>query len=420
MDTPDRQTGRPHTRWLLAWEMGSGLGHWAGLTAVASQALARGIEPVMVVPTLAPSGLRAPEGARLIACPPMVQQGNAPGGTSSMTELLATQGFGNSQTLEPPLRAWRDLITLLQPDAVIADHAPGALAVAQALAVPAVQLGTGFACPPANEARLPSFRTWETPDGLAMTRAEINVSQALAAVSRALDLPRLPQSAAAIYRTPAVLRTLPGLDHYPARPPGARYCGPLEVASDEGSTGTAPAWPEDTVAAERSRRKRVLVYVKADHPHAVMIMQALAGRPDVFVHAYIANVGTINNVAKNIAVHPKPLPLKSMLPEADLLIHHGGAGATSQALLAGVPQLLLPQMAEQFLTGRLLENLAAGQLLWGNQDGNAIAQALHQALQSAALRDGARKAAADHAQFGGDNAARALQMIDESLRSPTL
>lgn len=410
MTAPDLQK-----RWLLAWEMGSGLGHWAGLTAIASQALTRGIEPVMVVPTLAPSGLRPPDGTRLIACPPMVNLGNAAGGTSSMTELLATHGFGSASTLEPLLRAWRDLIALLKPDALIADHAPGALAMAQALAVPAVQLGTGFACPPAQDARLPSFRTWETPDGLAMTRAEINVSQALAAVSRTLGVPRLPQSAAAIYRVPAVLRTVPGLDHYPSRPPGARYCGPLDVVDDRVAAAAVPAWPTP-VAASAQRSKQVIVYVKADHPHAVMIMQALAVRPDVFVHAYIANVRNMNNLAKNIVVHDAPLPLKAMLPDADLLIHHGGAGATSQALLAGVPQLLLPQMAEQFLTGRLLESLGAGQLLWGDQDNGTVAQALQQVLHSTTLRDGARAAAADNAAYAGANDAKALQMVNESLQ----
>ena len=81
------QAGRP--RWLLAWEMGSGMGHWAGLTAIASRAIAAGIEVVMVVPNLAPSGLAAPPGARVIACPPLVVHGNEAGGTSSMAELLA-------------------------------------------------------------------------------------------------------------------------------------------------------------------------------------------------------------------------------------------------------------------------------------------------------------------------------------------
>lgn len=413
MSSPDSRK-----RWLLVWEMGSGLGHWAGLTTIARLAVAQGIEPIMVVPTLAPSGLRPPEGTRLIACPLLVNQGNDAGGTSSMTELLATHGFASAKTLEPVLRAWRDLITLLKPDAVIADHAPAALAVAQALAIPVVQLGTGFAIPPSHEPRLPSFRTWETPDGLAMTRAEINVSQALAAVSRTLDLPKLPQSAAAIYQAPAVLRTLPCLDHYPARPPGARYCGPLEVMADKAAQNV-PEWPAamaDVTASAAPTLKRVLVYVKADHPLSVPIMQALAGRPDVFVHAYIANVRNMSNLAKNIVVHEAPLPLKAMLPAADLLIHHGGAGATSQALLDGIPQLLLPQMAEQYLTGRLLEGRNAGQLLWGEQTLASVAQSLQTALHSATLREGARAAAADNAAYAGDNAAKALQMVDERLR----
>jgi UDP:flavonoid glycosyltransferase YjiC (YdhE family) len=402
-------------RWLLAWELGAGLGHWAGLTAIARQALQHGIEPIMVVPTLSPSGMSAPEGVRVIACPPSMSLAPAGHGTSSMTEALATYGFAQEKTLLPSLRAWRDLMLLLAPDAVVTDHAPCALAVAQALAIPVVQLGTGFAIPPAHEPKLPSFRTWETPDGLAMTRAEINVSQALAAASRALALPRLPQSAAAIYRAPSVLRTLPSLDHYATRENVGQYCGPLEVAGDAVEQ-TIPAWPDDVL---RGERKRVLVYIKADDPLAVPIMQALALRRDVFVHAYIANVQQMNNQTKNLAVHSAPLPLKAMLPGADLLVHHGGAGATSQALLDGVPQLLIPQMAEQFLTGLRLEAQTAGVQLAGQQSTESIARLLDHALTSTALRDGARNAAQANTTFAGDNATRAWTLVSAALSADT-
>jgi hypothetical protein len=398
-------------RWLLAWELGAGLGHWAGLTAIARQALQHDIEPIMVVPTLSPSGMSAPAGVRVIACPPLTSTAAANHGTSSMTEALATYGFANEKTLAPALRAWRDLMLLLAPDAVVTDHAPCALAVAQALKIPVVQLGTGFAIPPAHESKLPSFRTWETPDGLAMTRAEINVSQALAAASRSLNLPGLPQSAAAIYRAPSVLRTLPSLDHYATRATAAQYCGPLEVASDV-THQTTPAWPDDVV---RGERKRVLAYIKADDPLAVPIMQALALRRDVFVHAYIANAQQMNNQTKNLSVHSAPLPLKAMLPSADLLVHHGGAGATSQALLDGVPQLLIPQMAEQFLTGLRLDALTAGVQFFGQQSTESIARVLNHALTSDTLREGAQRAAQANAIFAGDNATRAWNMVCAAL-----
>lgn len=404
------QAGRP--RWLLAWEMGSGMGHWAGLTAIASRAIAAGIEVVMVVPNLAPSGLAAPPGARVIACPPLVVHGNEAGGTSSMAELLALHGFAHASTLIPILRAWRDLMTLIAPDAVVVDHAPAALAVAQALHIPVVQLGTGFAIPPAQAQKLPPFRTWETPDGLAMTRAEIDLVQSLGHAARALDLPALPQSAAAIYRAPAVLRTIPPLDHYRDRPAGALYCGPLEVAGE--TSQAPPLWP----VLPGGPRRRVVAYLKADDPLAVPVMQALAARQDVVVHAYVANLRGLDNRAPNVTVHGAPLPLKPMLPDTDLLVHHGGAGAASQALLAGVPQLMIPQMAEQFLTARQVDAAGAGQLLWGRLTAADVVRSLDHALTAPTLRARAQALAQENAEFTGDNGDRAWQMLQSCLVPP--
>jgi UDP:flavonoid glycosyltransferase YjiC (YdhE family) len=43
------------------------------------------------------------------------------------------------------------------------------------------------------------------------------------------------------------------------------------------------------------------------------------------------------------------LPLTAALPTCSAVIHHGGAGTTLSALAAGVPQVVVPQGADQFL-----------------------------------------------------------------------
>ncbi len=43
------------------------------------------------------------------------------------------------------------------------------------------------------------------------------------------------------------------------------------------------------------------------------------------------------------------LPLTAALPSCSAVIHHGGAGSTLSALAAGVPQVIVPQGADQFL-----------------------------------------------------------------------
>jgi UDP:flavonoid glycosyltransferase YjiC (YdhE family) len=78
------------------------------------------------------------------------------------------------------------------------------------------------------------------------------------------------------------------------------------------------------------------------------------GRRAVFLTAHPAQV-------------PRPLPpdvghfgfvpLSRLLPRAAALVHHGGMGALGQALAAGVPQLTVPRVLDQFDNSRRLLRL---------------------------------------------------------------
>ncbi|SES51230.1 glycosyltransferase [Lentzea flaviverrucosa] len=55
----------------------------------------------------------------------------------------------------------------------------------------------------------------------------------------------------------------------------------------------------------------------------------------------------LGNVPPNVTVYPW-LPQAEVLRYADVAVHHGGSGTMLGALAAGVPQVVLPQGADQF------------------------------------------------------------------------
>ncbi len=101
------------------------------------------------------------------------------------------------------------------------------------------------------------------------------------------------------------------------------------------------------------------------------------------------------------------VPQAAVVPHADLVVHHGGSGTTLGTLAAGVPQLVLPQGADQFANaGALLAAGAATQLLPGELSAEAVAE---QARKAASCRDAARAIAAEIAAMPSpDEVAREL------------
>ena len=54
------------------------------------------------------------------------------------------------------------------------------------------------------------------------------------------------------------------------------------------------------------------------------------------------------------------VPLSKLLPQAKLLVHHGGIGTVSQALAAGIPQLAIPFAHDQFDNAARIQRLGCG------------------------------------------------------------
>ncbi|MBB4675921.1 nucleotide disphospho-sugar-binding domain-containing protein [Crossiella cryophila] len=74
------------------------------------------------------------------------------------------------------------------------------------------------------------------------------------------------------------------------------------------------------------------------------------------------------------------LPLSALLPVSDALVHHGGSGSTLTALACGVPQLVLPQGADQFYNGQRIAARGVG--LTAEHEGVSAGQ-IHRLLHDA-------------------------------------
>jgi UDP:flavonoid glycosyltransferase YjiC (YdhE family) len=64
------------------------------------------------------------------------------------------------------------------------------------------------------------------------------------------------------------------------------------------------------------------------------------------------------------------VPLNALLAVSDAVVHHGGAGTVMTSFAAGIPQLVLPQGADQFINAELVANSGVGEVI-GAADLNA-------------------------------------------------
>lgn len=80
------------------------------------------------------------------------------------------------------------------------------------------------------------------------------------------------------------------------------------------------------------------------------------------------------------------VPLRSLLPHAAAMVHHGGVGTTAEALRAGIPQVVVPLAHDQFDNGARIEALGVGRSIRASRaSGPNLQSALASLLSSGAV-----------------------------------
>jgi len=111
------------------------------------------------------------------------------------------------------------------------------------------------------------------------------------------------------------------------------------------------------------------------------------------------------------------VPHDWLFPRMAAVVHHGGAGTTGSALRAGVPQVVVPFINDQFFWARRLEEhgVAPRGVRHSKLTGEALGAAIRRALGDGAMR---RRAAEIGARVRSENgAARAAAIIERSAQS---
>ncbi|WP_410607658.1 glycosyltransferase [Amycolatopsis sp. lyj-109] len=149
-------------------------------------------------------------------------------------------------------------------------------------------------------------------------------------------------------------------------------------------------------------KRRPLVYLTLGTAmgHAGVLTEAIAGLSGLDVDVLVATgpslpEDALGEVPANVRLEAW-VPQAALLPHVDLVVHHGGSGTTLGAFGAALPQLLLPQGADQFTNADAVVTAGVGDRLLGRGiTAEAVAEKARHLLADTSVRDAARTLAAE-------------------------
>jgi MGT family glycosyltransferase len=101
------------------------------------------------------------------------------------------------------------------------------------------------------------------------------------------------------------------------------------------------------------------------------------------------SVDNLGAPPSNVSVHTR-VPQLQVLARAAAFVTHGGMNSVSEGLWYGVPLVVIPQMSEQLIVGRRVEDLGAGLFLTNKE---ATADAIRASVRRVLAENTYRRAA---------------------------
>ena len=109
------------------------------------------------------------------------------------------------------------------------------------------------------------------------------------------------------------------------------------------------------------------------------------------------------------------VPQIEVLKRTDLFITHGGMNSTSEAMYFGVPLIVVPQVANQPIVEKRIEDLELGRVINKNNiASNIIRNYANEILNDDRYKDNMMKMRTKVRQAGGEN--RAVELINDLLK----
>ncbi len=392
---------------VFAWEMGFGLGHISPLAALGREFEQRGHAVSFILRDLSRIGSLL-DPAR-VAChqAPIWLGRTAPGAPLSGTyaDILLTHGYADPQLVRGRVWAWRRLLTALDADLIVFDHAPSALIASEGLGMARVLYGSTFCVPPQTDP-LPPMLWWERGGAEKFREQEQLALATLNTLRREMGNPELANVARLFDTEANFLVGSEALDHYPQRS-GATYYRPASAARP----GTpALDWPH-------RGKGRLFVYLSPDYAPIDALLDALAKSPyAVLVYAPGLSPQQRMTVASDhLVMLERPADLAEIGKQCDAAITYGGSGATLALLAAGCPLILLPRQVEQLMLAKRAEQLGVAAVVSAPEMYRNYPKLLRNVLSDPHYRQAAADFAATQAHCSADHSAALIADRCEEL-----
>jgi len=383
-------------RYLFAWELGGDYGHLARLLPVALDLRQRGHEVVFAVRDLmGAEKLLSPHGLTYYQAPLWLRKVTQLPAAISYPELLMRFGFLKADALTGICRAWRNLIAMLQPDAIVLDHAPTALLATRGLQLARINFGDGFCIPPHGRP-MPYFRWWQRENMARVQDSEQHAVTTANQVLVALGAPTLSGLGELRDCDDSMMCSFAELDHYPDRNEND-YLGPIFSLGQ----GVDLPWPA-------SNGPKIFAYLKPEFAALDAILAGLQkSGSSVLAHVPGAARQTLQTFSTgSMVVSAEPLDIARMRASCDLAICHGGAGTTAAMLLAGKPLMVFPMQMEQTMAAHRLVGMGVATVL-AAEAGAQMPRLLKKTLADASLAQAARAFAQRYQDYDQSHTIRA-------------
>jgi len=234
------------------------------------------------------------------------------------------------------------------------------------------------------------------------SRRRLGLGPVRAAFEHIFDVPFLLAADAELVRIPADWR---GRAITPTGPWFYDDPAPLDAEVEAWlAAGDAPVYVGfgSMVHDDVARLTRIIVEGAARQGRRVLMSKGWAGLGEGQLPAYVK------------VVHG-PMPHAKLFPRMAAVVHHGGSGTTAQALRAGVPQVIVPHIMDQFYYAERL--LQLGLAPRGIPVKQLSAQKLAAALDATFALDPAPRRAAAERLRAGDGIARAIAILEASIKN---
>lgn len=395
---------------VLAWELGADLGHISRLDALAKRLQQKGHSVTLALSSASELQRLYPENSsplyKVVSAPQWpdkpLKLSREP---ANLSEILLALGYYKHDALMQRVQRWQQVFSSLTPNLIVFDYAPTALLAARDIHCPKISVDDPFTRPP-DLSPLPSYDQSISAQNLLLS--DNKLIEVVNKVLDALGLEKI-QHVYDIFRTSKTfLLSIPELDSFSAWRNADQYIGPIK-------TSTACARKLNWTLATPT--KKIFAYLKPSYPAIREFLTTLA-QSDLEIKIFLPGASAeildlCADCGLDIATTPFDL---SDLNQADLAICHGGHATSLQAILQGVPLLIIPLQQEQLVTAR--KCIASGFALGLGArvtDRDKMTGLLQRLLNESELRANARACAAKYQRQLGEPALNIIAHYVEIL-----